>query len=86
VGAEAGAQIRHRERGRLLQINRQNLKWTGRTASILILVAAADALAVYFVRKPILWAVSIPALIPVLTALFVIIPIMKAEKSASPSV
>jgi heme A synthase len=71
-----------------MQINRQNLKWLGRMALILVLVSVADGLVGAFARKPLPWVAVIPALIPVLTAVFVIIPLMtemKEEKAASPN-
>lgn len=69
----------------LLQINRQNLKWAVRMALIILLVALADARFVFFARKPLPWAAVIPALIPLLTGFFVILPMMRAEKPAHPS-
>jgi hypothetical protein len=71
---------------RLLQINRQNLKWLVRMMLILLLVGVAEILVVLFVRKPLPWVALIPALIPVLTSFFVILPITRAEKPAPPSV
>ena len=64
-----------------MQINRQNVKWAGRMAAILVLVAAAEVPIVLFTRKPLPWVVVIPALIPILTAVFVIIPMMTTDKS-----
>jgi len=68
----------------LAQINRQNVKWAGRMAAILVLVVAAEVPIVLFTRKPLPWVAVIPALIPILTAVFVIIPMMTTEKSAHP--
>jgi hypothetical protein len=65
-----------------VQINRQNVKWAGRMAAILVLVAAAEVPIVLFTRKPLPWLAVIPGLIPILTAVFVIRPMMTAEKSA----
>ena len=67
-----------------VQINRQNLKWAIRMALILVLVAAADGLFVFFARKPLPWVAVIPALIPLLTGVFVILPMIRAEKPAPP--
>jgi hypothetical protein len=50
-------------------------------AAILIAVGLADALVVMFVSRPLPWAVLIPALVPLLTAVFVIIPILNNPKS-----
>jgi hypothetical protein len=66
-------------------MNRQNLKWAIRMALILVLVALADGLFVFFAPKPLPWAAVIPALIPVLTSIFVIIPMIRAEKPTPPS-
>ena len=67
-----------------MPINRENVKWAGRMAAILVLVAAAEVPIVLFTRKPLPWVAVIPALIPILTAVFVISPMMTAEKSARP--
>ena len=67
-----------------MRINRQNVKWAGRMAAILVLVVAAVVPIVLFTRKPLPWVAVIPALIPILTAVFVIIPMMTTEKSAHP--
>ncbi len=55
-------------------MNRDNLKWVSRMGAILVLVTGLDAAVVMFVARPMPWAVVIPTLIPLLTALFVIIP------------
>jgi hypothetical protein len=67
-----------------MRINRQNVKWAGRMAAILVLVAAAEVPIVLFTRKPLPWVAVIPALIPILTAVFVIIPMLATEKSPRP--
>lgn len=69
-----------------MQINRQNLKWVVRMMLILLLVAVADGLVVLFVRKPFPWTVLIPALLPVLMCVFVILPMTRAEKHTPPSI
>ncbi len=56
------------------------LRWPLKMAAILLLVVLADGLVVLFVQKPLPWAIAIPALIPLLTAVFVIIPMIQAEK------
>ncbi len=48
--------------------------------AILVLVASLDAIAVMFAPRPLPWAVAIPSLIPLLTTLFVIIPMLKTWK------
>ena len=65
----------------MVKINRQNLKWVLRIALIVALVAGADALVVLFVSRPFPWTVFIPASLPILMSIFVIIPSVKAEKS-----
>jgi hypothetical protein len=55
-------------------------RWLLRMVAIVLLVGLADALVVEFTRRPLPWAVIIPALIPLLTAVFVIIPMIRAEK------
>jgi hypothetical protein len=69
-----------------MQINRQNLKWAGRIMLIILLVALADGLVGAFARKPLPWVVVIPALIPLLACVFVVLPIIRTEKSVPPSV
>jgi hypothetical protein len=72
--------------GGLLQINRDNVKWALRMGLILVLVAVTDGLVVAYARKPFPWDVLIPCALPVLMSIFVLIPMMKAEKSAPPSI
>jgi predicted ferric reductase len=69
-----------------LQINRQNLKWVVRLMLLVLLVAVADSLVVLFARKPFPWNVLIPAILPVLIAIFVILPMIKVQKPAPPNV
>jgi hypothetical protein len=63
-----------------MKINRENVKWAARMMSILLLVAVADALVALFVRRPLPWVVIIPAALPLLSAVFVIRPMIRAEK------
>ena len=63
------------------QINRQNLKWLGRMALILVMVAAAECLVGFLVRKPLPWAVLVAAALPVLLMMFVTQPLLRAEKT-----
>jgi hypothetical protein len=49
--------------------------------SIILLVCAADGLVALFAHKPFPWVVIIPSTIPFLVAAFVIIPLIRAEKS-----
>jgi hypothetical protein len=53
-------------------------------ATILVVAGLTDALVVMFASHPLPWAVLIPALIPLLTATFVIVPIINAPKPKSP--
>ncbi len=69
-----------------MRINRENLKWCGRMMLILLLVAVAEILVVLFVPKPLPWVALIPALIPPLTTVLIILPMARAEKPAPPSV
>jgi hypothetical protein len=69
---------------RLLQTNRENLKWLVRMALILLLVGVAEILVVLFVPRPLLWVVLIPVLIPLLTSFLITLPMAGAEKT-SPS-
>jgi hypothetical protein len=64
-----------------MNINRENVKWAARFISILLLVAIADALVALFMRRPLPWTVILPASIPLLVSVFVILPMMRAEKS-----
>jgi len=64
-----------------MKINRDNVKWAVRLMSIILLVAIADALVVVFMRRPFPLTVIIPASTPVLIALFIILPMARAEKS-----
>jgi hypothetical protein len=57
-----------------------DMKWVWRMAAILVVVALIDALVVLFVARPLLWAAVIPGLIPLLTAIFVVIPYINATK------
>jgi hypothetical protein len=63
-----------------MRINRENVKWATRLMSIVLLVAVADALVAMFMRQPFPWTVIIPAFTPLLVAVFVIIPMNRAER------
>jgi len=69
-----------------MQINRQNLKWAVRMMLILLLVGVAEILVVLFVPRPLPWVALIPVIIPLLTAVLIILPIARAEKPTPPSV
>jgi heme A synthase len=71
---------------RLLQINRDNLKWAGRMALILVLVAVTDGLVGMLARKPLPWVAIIPGFGLLLTYFFVLLPIMRDEEPAGPKV
>jgi len=69
---------------RLSNLNPQNLKWAGRMALILILTAVAEGLVGFFVKMPFPWVGIILAVIPVLTYFFVILPMVRSEKTDAP--
>jgi hypothetical protein len=56
------------------------VKWPLRMATVLVVVGLTDGLVVGFAPRPLLWAVLIPALIPVLTGIFVIRPMLRGPK------
>ena len=62
-----------------MKINRENLKWAVRLFSILLLVVIADALVAMFLRRPFPWTVIIPALLPLLVSVFVILPMIREK-------
>jgi cytochrome c oxidase subunit IV len=64
-----------------MKINRDNLKWCARLLSIVFLIALADALVVIFMRRPFPFTVLIPCSIPILVAVFVIIPMSRAHRT-----
>lgn len=51
-----------------------------RLAGILFAVGLVDCLYVLFAKRPLPWAGIIPAAIPLLAAVFVIIPMIRASK------
>ncbi len=63
-----------------MKINRDNVKWCARLISIVFLVGVADALVVVFMRCPFPFTVVIPCLTPILVAVFVIIPMSRAQR------
>jgi len=48
--------------------------------AVIFAVGVVDIVVVTFSPRPLPWAAIIPGLVPVLTAVFVIIPMMRAEK------
>ncbi len=74
-------QLRNLEPGATMKINRDNIKWSARLMSIILIVGIADALVVIFMRHPFPFTVIIPCLVPILVALFVIIPMSRAQKA-----
>jgi hypothetical protein len=68
---------------RMNGINRDNVKWAVRMAVILVIVALADGLVGAFASKPFPWVVVIPATMPLLASIFVIFPMLRAEKTQS---
>jgi len=72
--------LRNLEMGATMKNNRDNLKWCARLISIVFLAAGADVLVVIFMRRPFPFTVIIPCLIPILVAVFVIIPMSRAQR------
>jgi hypothetical protein len=66
-----------------MKINRDNLKWCARLILIVFLVAVADTLVVIFMRRPFPFTVIIPCLMPILIAVFVIIPMNRVRRLRS---
>ena len=62
-----------------MKINRENVKWAARLFSILLVVVVADALVATFMRRPLPWVVIIPALLPLLVSVFVILPMIREK-------
>jgi len=58
-------------------MNRDNLEWAFRMGAILLLVCGLDGAVAMFVARPLPWVALVPGLIPLLTALFVIIPMQR---------
>lgn len=56
------------------------MKWALRLMAVIFAVGVVDIVVVTFSPRPLPWAAIIPGLVPVLTAVFVIIPMMRAEK------
>ncbi len=69
--------------GNIVHFRRDGSPWVGRMTLIVLVVALADGLAGVFARKPFPWVVIIPSLIPLLTVLFVIPPVLKSRKTPS---
>jgi len=69
-----------------MTIHRANLKWAGRMMLIFLLVGLTDCLVVAFASHPLPWAALIPAIIPLLIGVFVIIPMLRAKKATSAGV
>jgi hypothetical protein len=56
------------------------MKWPLRMAVILVAITALDAMGVVFIPSPRFWATAVPALIPALTVVFVVIPILNERR------
>jgi membrane protein YdbS with pleckstrin-like domain len=61
-------------------INRQNRKWFVRFALILLLGTAAEVLIVLYASKPLPWVSIIPGFVLLFVAIFIIVPMSRAEK------
>lgn len=57
-----------------------DMKWVFRLAAILVVVGIIDALVVLFAAHPLPWAITIPALIPLLAATFILVPNIAAQE------
>jgi hypothetical protein len=64
-----------------MKINRDNLKYAARMIAIILVAGVADVLAVEFLRRPFPWTAIIPALVPLFTVVFVVMPITRAARS-----
>jgi hypothetical protein len=62
-----------------MQINRDNLKWAGILAALLLLVGCAYGLSALPTDRLFAWYL-IPALLPALICIFVVIPLVRAEQ------
>jgi hypothetical protein len=56
------------------------MQWVVRMGVILAAVATIDVLVVVFASRPMPWAALVPSLIPVLTVLYVIAPMLKTAR------
>jgi hypothetical protein len=56
------------------------MQWPLRMAAVLLLVGLADVLVVMLASRPLPWAILISSLTPLLTVIFVIIPMLNAAK------
>ncbi len=56
------------------------MQWLSRMAAIMLAGGMADGLVVWLAPHPLPWAAMIPALIPLMTVIFVVIPMRRAEK------
>jgi len=57
--------------------------WVIRAALVLVVTVLADAVAVCFAKRPILWSVLIPASLPLSMIGFVVIPVLRQESPKS---
>jgi len=64
-----------------MKINRENVKWSARLMSIILLVAAADSLVAMFMPRPFPRTVIMPAFTSLLVALFVILQLNRADRT-----
>jgi hypothetical protein len=65
--------------GGVIEISSQ-VRWPLRMATVLVVVCLTDALVVMFAPRPLLWAILIPALTPLLTVIFVVLPLLRNPK------
>jgi hypothetical protein len=57
--------------------------WVVPAALVLVITGLADCVAVWFSHRPIFWAVSIAASLPLTLAVFVAIPLISQESRKS---
>jgi hypothetical protein len=62
------------------QVHKQ---WVVPTALVLVITGLADCVAVWFSHRPIFWAISIAASLPLSLAAFVAIPLIRQESRRS---
>ena len=59
--------------------------WLIRAVLVLLITVLVDGTVVWFVQRPLLWAVLIPATLPLSMFVFVANPILREESRKSPT-
>jgi hypothetical protein len=65
---------------RLLTSNPGSRAWL-RMAALMLIVCAADILALFYATRPVIYTAIIPALLPLLTVPVVILPLINERKN-----